>query len=212
MSSRSLKIKICGITNLADARFTAELGADYIGFVFHKESPRYIEPQQVAEIIKQTPGPAKVGVFVNRSGEEVNETAALCRLDYVQLHGSESPAYCRKIIKPVIKAVAVGPGDTPEIIREKADSYAGAVDFLLFDTKSADLWGGTGKSFNWKLLKGLKLKTPFFIAGGLNADNIFEAVKTAHPFGADLSGGVELMPGQKSIVKVTELMLRVSEL
>lgn len=195
------KIKICGITNLEDGRFASGLFVDYLGFIFYDKSPRYIEPAKAGAIINWLEGPEKVGVFVNQPLDEVNATAKETGLDLVQLHGNETPEYCELIEKPIIKAIHITLDSTKKSLQEKIDQYNDVVDFFLFDTKVGDQWGGTGKTFDWDIIKGLTSK-PFFLSGGLNSDNVKTAVETLDPYAVDISSSIEEEPGLKDLEKM----------
>lgn len=185
-------IKICGITNLKDAKTCAGAGADIIGFVFAK-SPRKITPEKAKSIISKLPHSIKkIGVFVNEGPAEVDRIAAYCGLDAVQLHGDETPAYCKKIKSRKIKAIRVR--DIRDI--RKIGKYK--VDAVLLDTYSKGKFGGTGKKFDWDLAKrAKKYNIPLILSGGLTPDNLEKAILQVKPHAVDISGGVELKPGKK---------------
>jgi phosphoribosylanthranilate isomerase len=196
------KLKICGITDLADARYLAGEGVDYLGFVQHEDSPRYVVPSLVSDMLEWLYGPESVGVFVNKSAEEVNQIAATAGFDYVQLHGEESPETCRAIERPIIKAIRVRHDASSDQLRAIMERYDGLVEHFLLDTHNSSVWGGTGESFNWRLARELSTDYSIFLAGGIDAGNIERAVKTMRPFAIDLSSGVESAPGVKSFEKV----------
>ena len=187
------EIKICGITRLEDALCAAESGADAVGFIFHPTSPRYIAPERAREIIAQLPGElTKVGVFVNREEKEVKRMMEVCGLDLIQLHGDESPEYCRRFPQErVIKAVFP---QTPEELRRLVDYEVRA---FLADTRDAGLYGGTGKRANWVLAAKLRESHPLILAGGLDAGNIAEALASVSPHAVDINSGCERAPGIK---------------
>lgn len=197
-------VKICGITNLEDARFVSGALADYIGFIFYPGSPRYVEPAKAGAIINWLEGPEKVGVFVNQPLDDVQEIATQTGLDFVQLHGEESPEYCELLEKPVIKVFHIREDSTSEELKSAIQPYLEVVDFLLFDTKLPGQWGGTGTSFNWNLLKDVGAGKPYFLSGGLKAENVRQAIRTAHPYAVDLSSGLEESPGLKDFSKIEE--------
>lgn len=205
-SSQRTKVKICGLTNLQDARFTSGALAHYMGFIFYEESPRYIEPGEAGAIINWIEGPECVGVFVNQPLDDVNMIARQTGLDLVQLHGDESPEYCGLIETQVVKAIHVRDSDTEESIREKVEPYLDEVDYLLFDTKVEGLWGGTGQTFDWNLIKDVADGVPFFLSGGLDAENVRQACKIAEPYAVDLSSSLESEPGQKDYDKIDAFM------
>ena len=187
------QIKICGITNLEDALCAAACGADAVGFIFHPPSPRYITPEQAREIIAALPGNiVKVGVFVNRDAGEVAQTFEDCGLDLIQLHGDESPEYCRRFPRErVIKAVF---HQTPE---ELGALVAYDVRAFLVDFREADRYGGTGKRADWKFAAKLGEAYPLILAGGLNSENIGEALAAVAPGAVDINSGIEKSPGIK---------------
>lgn len=199
--SKSTKIKICGITNLEDGRFASGLFVDYLGFIFYDKSPRYIEPAKAGAIINWLEGPEKVGVFVNQPLDEVNATAKETGLDLVQLHGNETPEYCELIEKPIIKVIHITLDSTKESLQEKIDQFNDTVEFFLFDTKVGDQWGGTGKTFDWDIVKDLTSK-PFFLSGGLSSDNVNKAIETLNPYAVDISSNIEEKPGLKDLEKM----------
>jgi phosphoribosylanthranilate isomerase len=191
------KVKICGITALDDALMAAEAGADALGFVFFEKSPRHVDPQQAARIISQLPPFIQaVGLFVNAEADYVNETAELCGLDLVQLHGDESPSYCDLIHRRVMKAFRVKGMETVA----RLSQYRVAA--FLLDAYCADSYGGTGKSFDWDCAVAAKEQGRIVLAGGLDPDNVAAAVARVLPYGVDVSSGVESSPGRKDPEKV----------
>jgi phosphoribosylanthranilate isomerase len=187
------EIKICGITRVDDALCAAGSGADAIGFIFHPSSPRYISPERAKQIVAALPrGIVTVGIFVNREAEDVARTAADCGLDLIQLHGDESPEYCRRFPpERIIKAVFPR---SPEDFRALA---AYAVRSFLADAQDADRYGGTGKRADWELAARLAKERPFILAGGLSIDNIGEALAAVAPAAVDINSGIERSPGIK---------------
>jgi phosphoribosylanthranilate isomerase len=200
------KIKICGITNLEDARFAAGALVDYLGFIFYEKSPRYIEPAEAGAIINWIEGPEKVGVFVNESIDDLNSIAKQTGLDYVQLHGDESPEYCELVEKPIIKVIHIEEESVEYLLKHQIEQYADVVEYLLFDTKIDGLWGGTGESFDWSMITDLDLDIPLFLSGGLNADNIRKAIDTVQPYAVDVSSSLEQKPGLKDFSKIEAFM------
>lgn len=199
------RVKICGLTTLEDARFASGALADYLGFIFFDESPRYIEPAKAGAIINWLEGAKKVGVFVNQALDDVNTIATQTGIDYVQLHGNESPEYCKLIHKPVIKVFRVNDETVPEELNEQLSEFEDVAEFFLFDTKIGNQWGGTGKVFDWSVLKKLKSTKPYFLSGGLTPDNVSDAVSSVYPYAIDLSSGVESAPGLKDFDKLEAL-------
>lgn len=196
------RVKICGLTTLEDARFASGALADYLGFIFFDESPRYIEPAKAGAIINWLEGAKKVGVFVNQALDDVNTIAMQTGIDYVQLHGNESPEYCKLIDKPVIKVFRVNDESDPEDLNYKLSEYENVAEFFLFDTKAGNQWGGTGKIFDWAVLSAIKSDKPYFLSGGLTPYNVTDAVKSVNPYAIDLSSGVESSPGIKDFDKL----------
>ncbi len=206
------KVKICGLTNLEDARFASGAMADYLGFIFYRKSPRYIEPGEAGAIINWLEGPDKVGVFVNQPLDEVNQIAKQTGLDYVQLHGNESVEYCQLIDKPIIKVIHITGETTHETLKEQVALYSDVASYYLFDSKIGEQWGGTGKTFDWSILKEIERVHPFFLSGGINPQNVKQAIETVNPFAIDVSSGVEEKPGLKDFEKIEQLMEAISAL
>ncbi|MEX0638902.1 MAG: phosphoribosylanthranilate isomerase [Balneolaceae bacterium] len=206
------KIKICGLTSLHDARFAAGARADYLGFIFTEESPRYIEPGKAAAIIQWIEGPKTVGVFLNQPLDDVIEIASSTGIDLIQLHGTESPDYCNMVDLPVIKAFHIGPGTRRDELEKKIAEYRGAADYFLLDTGSKSKWGGTGVPFDWSVGSGLEKEYPLFLAGGLNPDNISDAWSVLKPYAFDISSGLEMEPGIKDFEKIEKLFDQLDKL
>jgi phosphoribosylanthranilate isomerase len=199
------QIKICGITNREDAAFVAQCGADAVGFIFHPQSPRYVAPETVKQIIMDLPDDiTKVGVFVNLNTLQVKDIAAFCSLDMVQLHGDESPAYCKGFPRSqVIKACA---------LKEEADVEhlrAYPVRAILVDAYDPVRHGGTGERADWTLAAKVKEQ---HLAGGLSLANIQEAIDLVSPHAVDINSGVEGSPGRKDHQKVKKIIELVREL
>ena len=180
-----LKIKICGITNKADAHASVEYGADALGFVFYTKSPRSVDQERVKEIIVSLPpGITTVGVFVDEEQDRIKQIISYTGLDVIQLHGSESPEDC-KIHNKVFKAIRVKDlSDLDQLAKYDVSAF-------LLDTYSPDEYGGTGKIFNWDIAVEAKKYGNIILAGGLNPDNIEAALKHVKPYGIDVSSGVE---------------------
>lgn len=196
-----VKIKICGITNIEDALLAVDLGADALGFIFYKESKRYIRPERAHEIIsKLPPFVTTVGVFVNQQLDEIRSIKEVVGFDVFQLHGDESPDFCKKLGRGVIKTIRVN-----EYINSKEiESYP--VQTILFDTYSTKGYGGTGESFRWEILKGLNTSKRIILSGGLSAENVSHAIRTAKLYGVDVSSGVEDYPGKKNPEKLKKFI------
>lgn len=198
------KVKICGLTTLEDARFASGALADYLGFIFYPDSPRYVDPAKAGAIINWLEGPKKVGVFVNQPLDDVNSIAKTTGVDLVQLHGNESPEYCGLVEKPVIKVFHITENKSPRELKAEIEPYMDVTEYFLFDTKTDGLWGGTGKTFDWNILNDIKEEKPFFLSGGLNSDNVGDAIKMVQPTAVDLSSGLEESPGLKDFDKVEQ--------
>ena len=199
------RVKICGITRLEDARFCAANGADYLGFIQVPASPRFIEPRTAKEIMEWSVGPEPVGVFVNASASEVLTACEAGGFTHAQLHGHETPETCAAVREAglaVIKTVQVVSDAAAEQILAIAEPYRQSVDFLLLDTHHTSLWGGTGESFNWRLARQVAREFPLFLAGGIGAENVAEAIQTMQPYAVDLSSSVEESPGVKDFDKL----------
>ncbi|HYK92356.1 MAG TPA: phosphoribosylanthranilate isomerase [Acidobacteriota bacterium] len=201
-----VKVKVCGLTSYEDAALALAEGVDALGFNFYKRSPRYIKPAEARSIIRRLPPfTATVGVFVNVSDPaEVTETACVAGVQILQLHGDESPEYCRQLSDwTLIKAVRPGKDFTP------ASLTGYAAQAFLLDTKDDFLFGGTGKTSEWSLAAGIKRLAPIILAGGLHAGNVGEAIRTVLPYGVDVCSGVENSPGKKDSAKLREFMREV---
>lgn len=194
-----IKIKICGITNLADALLAAELGADALGFIFYPQSPRKVAPETVRKIIAQLPPfVVSVGVFVDEAAAVVQELAAGVGLDLVQLHGQESPEYCRSLGRRVIKGFRLKDETSlPELV-----PYRGAVQAFLLDTYKKGQVGGTGATFDWGLAREAHKYGRIILAGGLTPDNVAQAIRVAQPQAVDTASGTEAEPGRKDPAKL----------
>lgn len=192
------EIKICGMTNTDDAMNAAECGADALGFIFYRKSPRYIAPETAREIIENLPQSlCKVGVFVNHDAKGIKEIVEFCGLDLIQLHGDESPEYCRQFPKSkLIKAIAA---KTPRL-----SEYP--VSAILIDAYDPKLYGGTGEKSDWDLAVKIKENHTLILSGGLNPENIREALKIVSPDAVDINSGVELSPGKKDPEKVKKII------
>jgi len=206
-----VKVKICGITNLDDAIKACEHGADLLGFVFVEGTPRYAGEDKAKDIISRLPRKHKiridrVGLFADDDINRIVEAVSYCDLNYIQLHGQEDLYYCKQLKKrlpdhKILKAIKVKDGSSLKGITD----YDG-VDFFLFDYFSEDVLGGSGKIFNWDILKARKFNKSFFLAGGLNPKNVASAVRAVKPYGVDVSSGVEKEPGIKDEIKVKEFI------
>jgi phosphoribosylanthranilate isomerase len=196
-------VKICGITRREDAELAVELGAWAIGLIFHEPSPRKVDLQTAAgigaEFRRQT---EVVGVFVNRELTEVAEIADACSLTMLQLHGDEGPVYCDEIRRrtglKIVKAARVRDAATLQALNAFRH-----VDYHLVDAHHPDLFGGTGETFDWDLLRGRSSKVPLVLSGGLTPHNVADGIRATHPFAVDTASGTEASPGVKDPAKVT---------
>jgi phosphoribosylanthranilate isomerase len=193
-----LKIKICGITSPEDARAAVAAGADALGFMLFEGSPRYVPLKTVAAIARQLPPfVSKVGVFVNAAEAFIREATAQCGLEVLQFHGEESPEFCRRFDRPVVKAFRVRDGASLALL-PGYDTSA-----WLLDSYVPGQSGGTGVQFNWDLARQAgQLGRPIILAGGLTPENIAQAVRQVQPYGVDVSSGVESAPGKKDAAKL----------
>jgi phosphoribosylanthranilate isomerase len=192
-----VKVKICGNTNLDDTMAAVQAGADAVGFVFYKKSPRAIEPKTAAEIISRLPPfVVPVGVFVNEELDTVRRILEDCNISLAQLHGEESPQYCAELGRSVIKAIRVR--DRGDLERMTSYQVAG----FVLDAFVEGVPGGTGVTIDWDLASEAQVVGPIILAGGLTPDNVLEAVRQARPYGVDVSSGVEASPGKKDHAKV----------
>jgi len=194
----SVKVKICGITNLEDALVAAEAGADALGFVFCEQSPRCVSIDAAAEIIRGLPPfLVKVGVFVNAPTDLVYRGIGQCGLNLLQFHGDETPEYCVQFGLMSMKAFRIR--DQNSLL----DLPGYQTDAWLLDAYVPGTLGGTGQRFNWELaVQARDLGRPIFLAGGLTAENVGEAVRLVKPYAVDVSSGVESAPGKKDHEKV----------
>ncbi len=203
-----VKVKVCGIRRLEEALAALEAGADFLGFVFYPPSHRHLAPAEACALLEaiRAAAPrrdwAAVGVFVNEPVEWVNEIAAACGLDYVQLHGTEPPEYCARMTRPVIKAVRLAPSPRPRGegvggsplplgegvgVRVTAATYG--AERLLIDSQVPGYWGGSGQRFDWEAARPYAAEA--LVAGGLTPENVADALDVLRPWGLDVSSGVE---------------------
>lgn len=197
IDEKRVRIKICGITRLEDARFASGALVDYLGFIFWPGSKRYIQPAEAGAIISWLEGPECVGVFVDQPIDDVNDFGHISGIEYVQLHGEESPEYCKLMEHKIIKAFRVAPDMSADHIRYMMDPYVNVVDYFLFDTFKKGVPGGTGETFDWHVLQDIVEEFPIFLSGGLNAGNVKDALNKIHPWAVDASSGLESEPGIK---------------
>lgn len=193
-----VKVKVCGITNIDDATAAVEFGADALGFVFFKKSPRYVSPKKAAYIIERLPPFIHtVGVFANESAENMEAVISATRISVAQLHGDEPPELCR-LTRRVIKGIRIKSLDSLAPLAR----YTRHVSGFLLDAYTPDKLGGTGMIFNWDIAVEAKQFGQIILAGGLTPDNVSEAVKYVKPYGVDVSSGVEKEKGVKDFLKM----------
>ncbi|HEX6649291.1 MAG TPA: phosphoribosylanthranilate isomerase [Pyrinomonadaceae bacterium] len=188
-------IKICGITNVDDALAAIAAGADALGFNFYRPSPRYVTPQTAREIVAQLPSTVlTVGVFVNEESQSVTRIANEAGVTAFQLHGDESPTYCRELAdRYVIKTLAVSRDFNVQTVK------AYEVEAVMLDTRDNTLRGGTGRVFDWSIAAEVNKAVPkLFLAGGLSPENITEAIETVQPYAVDACSALEDKPGRKN--------------
>ena len=207
-------VKICGLTTPEGVATAVGAGARYLGFVFFAKSPRHVTPGQAAALAAEVPlGIAKVGLFVNPDDALLGEVLAQVPLDMIQLHGAESPARVTEVRAltglPVIKAVGVAePADLDALW-----DYGLVADMLLIDAKppkGADLPGGNGLAFDWRLLAGRQILKPWLLAGGLTPENVAQALRLTRAPGVDVSSGVESAPGVKDPDRIRDFIARAT--
>jgi len=203
----SVKVKICGITTVADGLAAAEAGADLVGLMLYEKSPRYITVEAARDIARQLPPfVLKVGVFVNPSENQVLRSIGECGLNLLQFHGDEPPEFCVQFGVMSVKAFRVRDANSLEAL----PGYT--TDAWLLDAYSPDQPGGTGVTFNWDLaIDAKRFGKPIFLAGGLTPENVGEGVRKVRPFGVDVSSGVEASPGRKDPVKVRAFVQAVRD-
>ncbi|MEO2160296.1 MAG: phosphoribosylanthranilate isomerase [bacterium] len=197
--------KICGITNLDDANVAVENGASAIGFIFYEKSPRTISINNAKSISKHLPKTiARVGVFVNHEKDFIRLAISEVPLDMIQLHSDETPDFCNQFDVPILKALRI----KNEASLSVMDQYDVAV--FLLDTFSNDQYGGTGETFDWSVLNR-KFKTPIILSGGLNPENILDAIDAVNPSAVDVNSGVESFPGKKDYNKLKSLFKNLNK-
>lgn len=202
----AVKLKVCGVTSLEDARAAIDCGAEYLGFNFYAKSPRYIAPVSARAIIDELPdGVISVGIFVNEPRpEDVVEILRVSGARMAQLHGDESPYYCAGVgAERVIKALRIN----DDFDARRALDYPAAA--ILLDAFDAKFYGGTGKTANWAIAREAAKLTKVFLAGGLSPDNIVEAIRAVEPFAVDVNSGVESAPGCKDANKLHDLWRKI---
>ena len=201
------RIKICGITRAEDVQAVAASGADAFGLVFYEKSPRYVTLHQARDVIRAVPPfLSTIGLFVNPAESAVREILSQVPLDVLQFHGEEPPEFCAQFGRPYLKAIRVRPGVD---LVQFAARYAGAQGLLL-DAWVEGTHGGTGASFDWALIPR-ELPLPVILSGGLDANNVAEAIRQVRPYAVDVSSGVEAGKGIKDAAKIAAFIKEVKQ-
>ena len=203
-----MKVKICGITDSENAKKIGQLNINAIGLVFYDKSPRAISIPQANKIIDSLPPfISKVGLFVNSKSSYIDQVLNSVNIDTIQFHGDESPSDCSQFQMPFIKAIRMREGTN---LLKKAEEFSSAAGLLL-DSFEEDSYGGTGKSFDWNLIRD-NIDLPIILAGGLNKDNVISAIEKTQPYAIDISSGVESKEGIKDLKKMKEIIDLVKNL
>jgi len=201
-----VRVKICGITSVEDGLHAARCGADALGFVFYDRSPRCIAPEEAGEIVRRLPPfVSMVGLFVNEEPARIERIAQMCSLDMIQMHGDEEPGQCRIAGRRVIKALRLRESSSLPMVERFSDCA------VLLDAWVPNSYGGTGQCCNWDLAADAARVRSVILAGGLNPDNVGEAISVVHPFAVDVSSGVESAPGKKDPLKVEAFIRNVNQ-
>jgi len=202
-----VKVKICGITNYDDAAAAMDMGADLLGFNFFSKSPRFVTPEKAADIVNKLPAFIDTaGIFVNVSIDQIRETMDSCPLDWIQLHGEETPEFCRSLMSNSVKTMkAIRVKDQADV--ERADAFF--TDAVLLDAFHPDKYGGTGAAFDWNVIGHIGKRV--FLAGGINPDNAAAAVDLG-VYGIDVCSGIEAEPGKKDHKKMKKLFDNIRHL
>jgi phosphoribosylanthranilate isomerase len=206
-----VRVKICGVRSLDEARAAVEAGADALGFNFWPESPRYIEAKDARGVIASLPPfISKVGVFVNEEAGRIVGTATSAGVDAVQLHGDETPDFCSRLrLADRFKAVTLIKAVRVETEADLEGIWLYPVSAILLDSKIKGDYGGTGRRFNWELAIKASGLVPLILAGGLRIENVREAITSVRPFAIDVCSGVESSPGSKDPDKIRAFMAEV---
>lgn len=202
--SETTLVKICGLTNLEDTLLAIDAGADFLGFNFYSQSPRYLSYEKAKRIFEEVPpNIPKVGVFVNEDFENLIDIVQLLELDYVQFHGDETPDFCNQLGHPWWKAIRLGKEEDLEEVTKYESEW------ILIDAHVQGQYGGTGVKPDWDLAKRVKnLGKKIFLAGGLKPDNVQLAIATVQPYAVDVASGVESKPGKKDAAKMEDFVRR----
>jgi phosphoribosylanthranilate isomerase len=207
-----MKIKICGITNIDDAREAIEAGADLLGFNFYAKSPRYLAPEKAREIAAQIQSggqrPLLVGVFVNAPLEDIRSILEIAQIDLAQLHGDEPVSVVEQLHGRGFKALRPTSEEEAQLDAEWFAPHGPNAPVLLIDAYRKDQYGGTGHTADWTIATKLAQQYPILLAGGLTPDNVEEAIRQVKPWGVDVASGVECAPGKKDAAKMRAFVER----
>jgi phosphoribosylanthranilate isomerase len=211
-----VKVKICGITSIDDARDAIAAGADLLGFNFYPKSSRYLAPEQARDIaahLRRSDGsrPLLVGVFVNSPLEEMRSILEIAQIDLAQLHGDEPVHMLEQLNGRGFKALRPTSEMEAQIDAEWFAPYGPNAPVLLVDAYRKEQYGGTGQTADWTIATRLAQRYPILLAGGLTPENVAEAVRQVRPWGVDVASGVEVAPGRKDAAKMRAFVERVSE-
>ncbi len=203
---QNLKIKICGMTDAANMRAIQTLQPDFFGLIFYPRSPRFVTLEQV-KTLPQFENVERVGVFVNEAPENILEVARTVNLSFIQLHGNETPEFCEQLRGENLKIIKVFSVDE-DFDAAALERYENVCDYFLFDTKTSK-HGGSGRKFDWQILRGLKINKPFFLSGGIGAENAGEAIEACRDlplYALDINSRAEITAGVKSSEIVSEII------
>lgn len=209
-------VKICGITRVSDGEAISEMRADSLGFIFSTDSPRKINLEKAKSIIISMDTASKTGVFVNEEAAMIKKYAKQLDLDNIQLSGDENIAYIEELKKivpgpKIIKAIRVREDSGSKLLQLKKNinSFSAAADYILLDSYNKDKYGGTGKTIDWQLIKSLTGIRRLILSGGLDHENIYDALNMTEPFGVDASSRLETAPGIKDLKRVEKFIAEV---
>lgn len=205
-----MKLKVCGLTKLDQIQELISLKVDFLGFIFYEKSPRYVLNHLNLKEISEIPHAGKVGVFVNETIENVTDFSVKANLNFIQLHGDEDDHYIANLknnlpnqIK-MIKVIRIG-NQTSEELQKNINQQPSTINYLLFDTDSK-AFGGTGKTFDWKILNEVEISIPYFLSGGISLENVHQIPTiNTQPFSLDINSKFELEPGIKDLIKIKQL-------
>lgn len=205
-----MKLKVCGLTKLDQIQELISLKVDFLGFIFYEKSPRYVLNHLNLKEISEIPHAGKVGVFVNETIENVIDFSVKANLNFIQLHGDEDENYIVNLKNnlpfdiEIIKVIRIG-NQTSEELQKNINQQPSTINYLLFDTDSK-AFGGTGKTFDWKILNEVEISIPYFLSGGISLENVHQIPTiNTQPFSLDINSKFELEPGIKDLIKIKQL-------